>query len=115
MKIIKIVTTLSFILVIFSTAIAQGENGAVQTKVTPLSADQQKALLSGRLRSGAVAGTFDSFTSLLYALNDVAMHTEDTEINNTKLNSPFPDFYKPTLSELFDTIALQTRSSWKYD
>lgn len=115
MKIVKIVTTFSFILLLFSSIIAQPGNGPVQTKVTPLTEKQQKELLSGRLRSGDIIGTFNSFTSLLFALNQVAMHTEDTEINNTKLNSPFPEFYKPTLGELFDTIALQTRSSWKYD
>jgi hypothetical protein len=115
MKIVKIFTILSFILLISSLAIAQPENGTVQTKVTPLTEKQQKELLSGRLRSGDVIGTFNSFTSLLFALNQVALHTEDTEINNTKLHSPFPDFYKPTVSELFDTIALQTHSSWRYD
>lgn len=115
MKIRNAVTILSFVLLISSFAIAQAENGTPQTKVTALTADQQKALLSGRLNSGAVNGTFDSFTSLLFSFNNIAMHTEDAGINNTKLNSPFPEFYKPTLSELFDTIALQTQSSWKYD
>jgi hypothetical protein len=115
MKQAKIVTTLIFILFTFQTAFGQPENGTVQARVTPLTEKQQKELLSGRLRSGDVIGTFNSFTSLLFALHEVAMHTEDAEINNTKLNSPFPEFYKPTVGELFDTIALQTRSSWKYD
>jgi hypothetical protein len=115
MKQTKIFTILLFVLLVFQTALGQTDNGTVQTKVTPLTEKQQKELLSGRLRSGDVIGTFNSFTSLLFALNEVAMHTEDTEINSTKLNSPFPEFYKPTLGELFDTIALQTRSSWKYD
>lgn len=115
MKLIKIAAILSFILFSFSSAIAQTANGTVQDKVTPLTEKQQKELLSGRMQSGAITGTFDSYTSLLFALNDIAMHTEDGEINNTKLNSPFPNFYKPTVQQLFDTIALQTKSSWKYD
>jgi hypothetical protein len=115
MKLIKIATILSFILLGFSSAIAQTANGSVQGKVTPLTEKQQKELLSGRMQSGAITGTFDSYTSLLFALNDIAMHTEDGEINSTRLNSPFPASYKPTVRQVFDTIALQTKSSWKYD
>lgn len=80
-----------------------------------LSAEEQSRLLSQRLPGGAVTGTFGSYGSLLYAVSDVAVHTEDREIGETELHSPFPDFYKPTLRELFDTIAVQTGSSWKYD
>jgi len=115
MKLIKIVATLSFILIGFSFAIAQTGNGSVQTKVTPLTEKQQKELLLGRMQSGAITGTFDSYTSFLFAFTEIAMHTEDGEINTTRLNSPFPGFYKPTVRQLFDTIALQTKSSWKYD
>jgi hypothetical protein len=115
MKLINIATTLSFILLGFSSAIAQTGNGSVQTKVTPLTEKQQKELLSGRMQSGAITGTFDSYTSFLFAFTEIAMHTEDGAINSTRLNSPFPAFYKPTLRQLFDTIALQTGSSWKYE
>jgi hypothetical protein len=80
-----------------------------------LTSEQQKALLSRRLPSGAITGTFGSFGSFLYAALDVAIHTDDKEIGDAELHSPFPDFYKPTLKELLDTIALQTGSSWAYD
>lgn len=76
---------------------------------------QQKAFLSERLQSGAVTGNFGSYGSILFAFADVAIHTDDKEIGATVLHSPFPDFYKPTWKELFDAIALQTQSSWKYD
>ena len=45
----------------------------------------------------------------------MAIHTDDPEIGEANLHSPFPDFYKPTWREEFDTIAEQTGSSWKYD
>jgi hypothetical protein len=79
-----------------------------------LTSAEQKSFLSRRT-SGAIIGSFDSYSSLLYALNDVAIYTGDESINMTTLNSSFPDFYKPTWEELFDTIARQTKSSWKYD
>ena len=51
----------------------------------------------------------------MYAVHDVAIHTDSKEISQTSLTSPFPDFYKPTWREFFDSIARQTKSSWKYD
>lgn len=80
-----------------------------------LTETQQKAFLLERLPSGAVTGNFGSFGSFLFAVEDVAIHTDDKEIGATVLHSPFPDFYKPTWKELLDAIALQTQSSWKYD
>lgn len=83
-------------------------------KRTPLTPEQQKAFLSKRT-TGRMMGTFNSFASLLYAVNDVAIHTESQTVNQTELNSPFPDFYRATWEEMFDTMARQTGSSWKYD
>lgn len=51
----------------------------------------------------------------MYAVNDVAIHTESDRVNKTNLTSPFPDFYKPAWFEIFETVARQTKSSWKYD
>ena len=80
----------------------------------PLSPEEQKAFLAKRT-VGGIAGSFDSYCSLLYAVNDVAIHTEDHSVNTAVLDSPFPEFYKPTWAELFDSIAQQTKSTWKYD
>ena len=60
-------------------------------------------------------GDFGSYSSLLYAVNDVVIQSKSEAVNKTTLNSPFPDFYRPTWREVFDTIARQTKSSWKYD
>ena len=60
-------------------------------------------------------GSFDNYRSLLSAVNNVAIHTNSDQVNDTLLNSTFPQFYKPTWKELFDSVARQTKSSWKYD
>ncbi|MBN1908746.1 MAG: hypothetical protein JW818_03320 [Pirellulales bacterium] len=79
-----------------------------------LSPEEQKAFLAKRTHGG-LFGTFDSYCSFLYATQDVAIHTESKEVNQTALHTFFPEFYKPTWRELFDCIARQTNSSWKYD
>ena len=60
-------------------------------------------------------GSFGGYGSLLYAVNDVIIHSESKNVNKTALNSPFPEFYRPTWREVFDTVARQTKSSWTYD
>lgn len=75
---------------------------------------QQAAFLAQRT-SGAVSGTFDSYCSTLYAFKNVAIHTESSRINQTTLHPASPKFYQPTWRELFDSIARQTKSTWKYD
>lgn len=79
-----------------------------------LSPKEQASFLSGRT-SGSLSGTFDSYCSLLYAIKDVAIDTANSQVNQTRLVSVWPSFYQPTWRELFDAIARQTRSSWKYD
>ncbi|MEM1027215.1 MAG: hypothetical protein AAGJ38_03945 [Planctomycetota bacterium] len=75
---------------------------------------EQQQFLEKRTRS-SIRGRFGSFTSLLYAIHDVAIHTESDRINDARLHSPFPEFYRPTWAELFGSIARQTRSAWTYD
>jgi hypothetical protein len=84
-------------------------------KRAALNAEQQEKFLARRLPSGVITGTFATFGSFLYAALDIAIHTNDKEIGETELHSPFPDFYKPTVKELLATIALQTKSSCAYD
>jgi len=80
-----------------------------------LSNEEQTALLAQRTSSGMMFGSFGGYASLLYAAMDVCIHAGSEEIAKTPLQSPFPEFYKPTWAELFDSIARQTRSSWSYD
>ena len=106
----KTIAILSLLLLtIPSTGVASSQ------KRSPLTNDQQKEFLARRLKSGAISGTFGAFGSFLYAALDIAIHTNDKEISDTDLHSAFPDFYKPTIKEMLDAIALQTRSSWSYD
>jgi hypothetical protein len=79
-----------------------------------LDEEQQAAFLAKRT-SGGISGTFDSVCSTLYAFKGVAIHTESSHINQTALNPASPKFYEPTWRELFDSIARQTKSTWKYD
>lgn len=76
---------------------------------------EQDSLLSSRAPTSQFGGTFSSYGSLLFAARNIALHTESDVIGSSKLGSPFPDFYLPTWREIFDSIALQTRSKWKYD
>src|SRR5215203_5244177 len=110
MKITKLFIFLTFALILLSA------NSYSQSKdETALTEAQQKTFLSQRLENGGMKGTFNSFGSFLYAFQDVAIHTDDKEIGAIELSSPFPPFYKPTWKEFLDAIAIQTKSSWKYD
>ena len=97
-------------LLITAHAGAQG----VEVKLTPLTKQQQAKLLERRNQPGMV-GSFGNFGSMLYAINNVVVHTDSERINATRLHSPFPKWYKPTWAEFFDSIARQTSSSWSYD
>ena len=77
-------------------------------------AEKREAFLERRM-SGDTVGRFGSFGSLLYALHDIVIHSDDKAINDTRLASPFPDSYRPTRRELFDAIARLTDSTWRYD
>jgi hypothetical protein len=79
-----------------------------------LNAEQQKTFLSSR-SNPFIPGTFDSVCSYLFAFRKVAIHTESSAINSTRITPTFPDFYRPTWQEIFDLIAWQTKSSWNYD
>jgi len=79
-----------------------------------LTPGEQASFLAKRT-SGGMIGTFNGYCSLLYAVHEVAIHTASKEVNQTSLTSPFPDFYKPTWREIFDSVARQTKSSWKHD
>ncbi len=90
----------------------EGVHAEERKSLTP---DEQASFLTTRNSGGMIGRTFSSYGSFLYAVHDVAIHSDSKEANQTSLTSPFPDFYKPTWREIFDSIARQTKSSWKYD
>jgi hypothetical protein len=102
-------------ILIFVSIICAGGGSVSAQKRASLTQEQQDRFLARRLRSGAITGTFSAWGGMLFGLDIVTIHTNDKEIGDTELHSPFPDFYKPTIREMLNAIALQTRSSWKYD
>ena len=88
-----------------------GLHAAGRKSLTP---EQQTAFLAKRT-VGSMMGSFDGYSSLLYAVRNVLISTDSDQVNETSLSTPFPKFYNPTWKELFDSVARQTKSSWKYD
>jgi hypothetical protein len=105
---------LIFIVALLTLAAVSGSVVSSQKRAA-LSAEQQDKFLARRLPSGVITGTFSAYGSLLYAGLNIAVLTNDKEIAETELHSPFPEFYRPTVKEVLTAIALQTKSSWAYD
>jgi hypothetical protein len=89
------------------------------TSVKNLPPDVEQ-LLNKRL-NGGMGNTFAQFANMflvssrLQLNRAIALATSSRETAEAPLQSPFPRFYKPTLREFLDAIALQTFSQWKYD
>jgi len=92
-----------------------GTGTAVDNNGKALSDKEQQAFLSSRSPAGQFVGTFSSFGSLLYAVNGIAIHTDSEDIGAVKLGPPYPSDYQATWREVFDSIAIQTKSHWTYD
>jgi hypothetical protein len=98
------------ILTIFSLVVeAQTE------KRKTLSPKEQKQFLSKRFPTNGIIGPFENYGSFLFATQNVVIHSDDEMIRKSALQTTFPDFYKPTWEELFNSIAAQSNSSWSYD
>lgn len=88
--------------------------------IKPLTEEERQKLLGARL-DGGMSYSFGQFGNMFLVSSriqfgtGVGLVTSSGEIANTPLQSPFPAFYKPTLREFLDAIALQTSSEWKYD
>ncbi len=84
-----------------------------------ISSEEQTKLLARRLE-GSLEGSFGVFANLFVVRSEmdlgicIGLSGMSNELKKAKLQSVFPDFYKPTLKELLDTIALQTSCSWSY-
>jgi len=92
------------------------QNGTVvDNNGAAISESEQKALLATRLEKSPIQGNFGSFGSLLFAFYDLAIHTDYKDVGAIKLGSPFPTDYQPTWKEVFDSVAIQTRTNWSYD
>lgn len=65
--------------------------------------------------SGQIFGSFDSYTSLLWAMQEVGVWNQGTDIGGVELQCPFPETYRPTWKELMDVLARQVDCSWRYN
>jgi hypothetical protein len=90
------------------------------SKVKQLSKEEVDHLLAQRVEAG-LGFNFAQFANMFLVNSNVMLGqsvglvTGSEKISKSPLMSPFPQFYKPTLRELLDAIALQTFSDWKYD
>lgn len=88
--------------------------------IKPLTQEQQEKLLKERL-DGGMQDSFRQFANKVLAMSRinlpyrVGLMSPSQEIADTELQPVFPEFYRPTLREFLDVIALQTSSQWKYD
>jgi hypothetical protein len=80
-----------------------------------LSKIEQLKLLHSRVVSGVMEGCFGEFSETLYDLGRPFMGSSTERIVKTELMTVFPESYKPTYAEFFETIARQTQSTMKYD
>lgn len=85
-----------------------------------LSTTELDAILSKRL-DGGMDYDFKQFANMFFVFSHIKLGTgvvlspRTREIADKELMSLFPQFYRPTLREFCDSIALQTFSEWKYD
>ena len=98
----------------------KAETGRKRATIKPLTKEQQDRLLKKRL-DGVMGNSFRQFSNMFLVMSrinlpyGVGLMTPSKEIEDTELQTVFPGFYKPTLREYLDAIALQTKSQWKYD
>lgn len=88
--------------------------------VKPLTQEEQDKLLAERL-NGGMGYSFRQFANMFLVTSriklsyGIGLMTSSRKISEAELQPAFPKFYKPTLREFLDAIALQTSSQWKYD
>lgn len=102
---------------------SDSEGGQAEPQVgelVPWTDERLAELLSGRI-DGGIGGSFSSFAKQFLVMSrlqigpGVGIMTASREVSQTELQPVFPEFYHPTLRELFETVALQSKSEWKYD
>jgi hypothetical protein len=77
-------------------------------------------LLSQRF-DGGMGYTFAQFANMFLVKSRISLGegiglmTPSREVAEKTLQSPYPEFYRPTVQEFLDEIALQTSTEWKSD
>ena len=97
-----------------------GTARATQVAVKPLTDEQKRKLLATRTHGG-IGNAFNRFSRLFLISSrmelpyGVSMATSSEKIAKTRLMPVFPQFYRPTMGEYLDAVAMQTSLRWKYD
>lgn len=98
----------------FSVAFAADTTASTEIKSKDFSLDELKKMLDTRVKTGMMMGSFYAYGNLLYCTGEEWMATTNKEVAALPVRTAFPDFYKPTLYELFETAARQTGTSFKH-
>lgn len=119
MKIMRLMIVLG---VSWTLAFAEDAKKQASTNQVPLkmlSAEEQTKLLANRLE-GSLGDSFGAFANMFMVRSQmelgkcIGLKGKTGKLLQAELQSVFPDFYKPSLKELMDAIALQTSSTWSY-
>lgn len=65
--------------------------------------------------SSSMMGNFSDFGSLLWAVYEVGIWSDDKSIGELPVQSPYPEDYNPTWKEFMDVLARQVECTWRYD
>ena len=82
--------------------------------------DEAQAKLLARRLEGSMGNSFGAFANMFMVRSQmdlkvcVGLKGMSKEIVQAELQPVFPEFYKPSLKELLDAMALQTFSEWSY-
>ncbi|WP_395749164.1 hypothetical protein [Prosthecobacter sp.] len=119
MKFLRLFVFLGLSLGIVSGEDAKKDEFKSKIPLKVLSDEEQAKLLAKRLE-GSLGQSFGSFANMFMVRSQmdlrvcVGLKGMSREIAEAELQPVFPEFYKPTLKELLDAIALQTSSAWGY-
>ncbi|MBL9177471.1 MAG: hypothetical protein JNM65_05360 [Verrucomicrobiaceae bacterium] len=98
----------------------KAKDAFVKTPLKVLPQDEINKIMSRRLE-GSLGHSFGQFANMFLVRSrmdtdvSVMLKAANGDIADTELQAVFPEFYKPTLAELCDSIALQTFSKWSYE
>lgn len=98
----------------FSVAEAAEKSVAAEDQSKESSRDELQKMLNKRVKTGMMMGSFYAYGNLLYCTGEEWMATTNKEVAAKQVQTAFPDFYKPTLYELFEAAARQTGTSFKH-
>lgn len=98
----------------------KAEKHSFKTPLKILSQDKIGEIMSRRIQ-GSLGHSFGQFANMFLVSSrletnvSLMLKAANGDMADAELQGVFPEFYKPTLAELCDAIALQTFSKWSYE